>query len=325
MVANAKELGGACDTPLSELLATCLAARYAVELGRLTGPRTPREGTRPTTEAEGDKGCELEGRDSRLKAAFPEREAEGNGGGDLERLRKICRDVLALRRLDHDGQRLRIEREAADRELRKEEEERKEKVLKAEQNLRMVRSGRQALRAAGHHLPYDPRIDDEAQMQKEVAVEDLRRERDKMVALRAKLLKDFERQEQFDQEVEEEELAEEAERSRRSARRKAARKAGAKGAGKMVAAVAPGVETQDGSGQSNKGKLSKIKADDELPVGGSQSSPLREEGPKGGAEDAGKTVAAVAPEVEAQDDSGQSNKGKLRQQGYPIDSTYPKL
>src|SRR5260370_42154511 len=100
LVANAKELGGASNTPLSELLATCLAARYVVELGRLTAPGTPREGTRPTTEAEGDNGCELEGRNSRLKAAFPEREAEGNGGCDLERLRQSCRDVLALRRLD---------------------------------------------------------------------------------------------------------------------------------------------------------------------------------------------------------------------------------
>src|SRR6266481_6399545 len=106
LVANAKELGGASQTPLSELLMTCLAARYVVELGRLTVARTPREGTRPTAEAEGDGGC------------------------DLERLRKICRDVLALRRLDLAAQRLRIEREAADREMRKDEEERKEKLLK---------------------------------------------------------------------------------------------------------------------------------------------------------------------------------------------------
>src|SRR6266851_8556363 len=140
LVANAKELGGASNTPLSELLATCLAARYVVELSRLTA-KAPREGTRPTAEAEGDKGCDLEGRNSRLKAAFPEREAEGNGRCDFEVLRKLCRDVLALRRLDLAAQRLRIEREAADREMRKDEEERKEKVLKAEQNLRMVRSG----------------------------------------------------------------------------------------------------------------------------------------------------------------------------------------
>ncbi len=132
LVANAKELGGACNTPLSELLATCLAARYVVELGRLTGPRRPREGTRPTTEAEGDKGGGLEGRDSRLKAAFPEREAEGDGGCDLERLRKICRDVLALRRLDLAAQRLRIEREAADREMRADEKQQAEERLEAE-------------------------------------------------------------------------------------------------------------------------------------------------------------------------------------------------
>src|SRR5712692_9044786 len=99
LVANAKELGGASQTPLSELLATCLAARYAVELSRLTTTKTPRGGTRPTTEA------------------------EGNGGCDLEVLRKLCRDVLALRRLDLAAQRLRIEREAADREMRKDEEQ----------------------------------------------------------------------------------------------------------------------------------------------------------------------------------------------------------
>src|SRR5207245_1819197 len=146
LVANAKELGGASQTPLSELLTTCLAARYVVELGRLTAPRTPREGTRPTAEAEGDKGCDLEGRKSRLKAAFPEREAEGDGGCDLERLRKICRDVLALRRLDLAAQRLRIEREAADRELRADEKERKEKVLQAERDHRDGKERRQWVR-----------------------------------------------------------------------------------------------------------------------------------------------------------------------------------
>src|SRR2546425_2081828 len=95
-------------------------------------------------------------------------------------------------------------------------------------------------------------------MQKEVAVEDLRRQRDKMAALHAKLVKDFERAEEREKA---EELAEEAERSRRSARRKAAAKAGAKGAGKTGVAVTPGTTAQDGSGQSNKGELSKIKAD----------------------------------------------------------------
>src|SRR6266571_2668035 len=257
LVANAKELGGACNTPLSELLTTCLAARYVVELGRLTVARTPREGTRPTAEAEGDGGCGTEGRDSRLKAAFPEREAEGNGGGDLERLRKLCRDVLALRRLDLAAQRLRIEREAADREMRKEEEERKEKLLKAEQDHRDWKESRQWMRDAGMYVPNDPRVDDPADMRTESPVEGLKRERDKLAALHAKLVKDLERREEREKE---EELAEEAERSRRSARRKAARKAGAKGAGKTVAAVAPEVAAQDDSGQSNKGELRKIKA-----------------------------------------------------------------
>src|SRR6266581_833589 len=295
LVANAKELGGASQTPLSELLTTCLAARYVVELGRLTGPRTPREGTRPTAEAEGDGGCGMEGRDSRLKAAFPEREAEGNGGCDLERLRKICRDVLALRRLDLAAQRLRIEREAADREMRKEEEERKEKLLKAEQNRRMVQSGRQALRAAGHHLPYDPSIDDEAQMQKEVAVADLRRVRDKLAALQARLLKDMERQEKYDQEMEEFEQAEEEKLAREADTAKegeklagepeAAGAAGkgqrvgaqgdqkeAKGAGQTGTGAGPGATEKDGSDQSNKGELRKIKATKgklSMPKGGS--------------------------------------------------------
>src|SRR5713226_3652879 len=49
LVANAKELGGASQTPLSELLATCLAARYVVELSRLTAAK-----------AEGNAGCDLE-------------------------------------------------------------------------------------------------------------------------------------------------------------------------------------------------------------------------------------------------------------------------
>jgi hypothetical protein len=229
LVANAKELGGASNTPLSELLTTCLAARYAVELSRLTTARTPREGMRPTTEADGEGGC------------------------DLEVLRKLCRDVLALRRLDLAAQRLRIEREAADREMRADEEERKEKLLQAEQHRQMLQRARQSMRADGYHLPYDPTIDDEAEMQKEVAVEELRRERDKLAALHDKLVKQT-------QQVEEAELAEAAERSRRSARRKAAPKAGAKEPGKTGAAVAPGTTAQDGSGQSNKGELSKIKA-----------------------------------------------------------------
>src|SRR6266481_5779232 len=129
LVANATAFAGSSQTPLSELLMTCLAARYVVYLGRLTAGRTPREGTRPTAEAEGDGGCGTEGGNSRLKAAFPEREAEENGGCDLERLRKLCRDVLALRRLDLAAQRLRIEREAADRELRADEKQQAQERL----------------------------------------------------------------------------------------------------------------------------------------------------------------------------------------------------
>ena len=151
---------------------TCLAARYVVELGRLAA------------------------------------KAEGDGGCDLERLRKICRDVLGLRRLDLAAQRLRIEREAADREMRADEEERKEKLLKAERNHREWKERRRWMRANGFHVPFDPSVDDEADMQKEVAVEDLRWERDKLVALQAKIKENLERQEKFDQELEELEQAE---------------------------------------------------------------------------------------------------------------------
>jgi len=317
LVANAKELGGASNTPLSELLATCLAARYAVELSRLTTTKPPREGTRPTAEAEGDKGCDLEGRKSRLKAAFPEREAQGDGGCDFEALRKLCRDVLALRRLDLAAQRLRIEREAADREMRADEEERKEKVLQAERDHQNWKKRRQWVRDAGVHVPFDPSVDDPADMRTESPAEALKRQTDKLAALHAKLEKDYKRGEEIDREMEEyeqaeeEKLAREAARSRRSARRKAAVKEGAKGAGKTGAAVASGTTAQDGSGQTNKGELSKIKAGHEQPVGSSQSSPLREEGTKEGAKGAEKTGVAVAPEAAAQGGAGQSNKGKL--------------
>src|SRR2546428_2272817 len=203
LVANAKELGGASQTPLSELLATCLAARYAVELSRLTTTRTTREGTRPTAEAEGDKGCDLEGRNSRLKAAFPEREAQGDGGCDFEVLRKLCRDVLALRRLDLAAQRLRIEREAADREMRKDEEERKEKVLQAERDHQNWKKRRQWVRDAGVHVPFDPSVDDPADMRTESPAEALKRQTDKLAALHAKLEKDYKRGEEIDREMEE--------------------------------------------------------------------------------------------------------------------------
>ena len=292
LVANAKELTGASNTPLSELLATCLAARYAVELSRLT-TKTPREGTRPTGEA------------------------EGNGGCDLDVLRKLCRDVLALRRLDLAAQRLRIEREAADREMRADEEERKEKVLQAERDHQNWKKRRQWVRDAGVHVPFDPSVDDPADMRTESPAEALKRQTDKLAALHAKLEKDYKRGEEIDREMEEyeqaeeERLAREAARSRRSARRKAAVKEGAKGAGKTGAAVASGTTAPGGSGKSNKGELSKIKAEHEQPVGSSQSSPLREEGPRGGAEGDGKTGVAVAPGTTAQGGSGQSNKGEL--------------
>src|SRR6266478_9917655 len=94
LVANAKELGGASQTPLSELLATCLAARYAVELSRLT-TKTPREGTRPTAEAERDGVCGTQGLESPAFIDRRYKEVEGNGGCDFELLRKLCRDVLA--------------------------------------------------------------------------------------------------------------------------------------------------------------------------------------------------------------------------------------
>src|SRR6266446_8960154 len=80
LVANAKELGGASQTPLSELLMTCLAARYVVELGRLTGPRTPREGTRPTAEAEGGWGLRDGGRKQPPEGGVPGTRGGGERG-----------------------------------------------------------------------------------------------------------------------------------------------------------------------------------------------------------------------------------------------------
>src|SRR5260221_14624481 len=118
-------------------------------------------------------------------------------------------------------------------------------------------------------------------MRAEARAEALKRQTDKLAALHAQLVKDLERREELEQEVEEYERAEE-ERLAREAEAPAAvaagqpvgaqeeqvggsqgsplREEGAKGAGKIGAAVAPGVEAQDGSGQSNKGELSKIKA-----------------------------------------------------------------
>ncbi len=278
LVANAKELGGTSQTPLSELLATCLAARYAVELSRLTAPGTPRGGTRPTAEAEGDGVCGTQGPESPAVIDRRYKEVEGNGGCDFEVLRKLCRDVLALRRLDLAAQRLRIEREAADREMRADEEERKEKLLQAERDHQDWKKRRQWVREAGMHVPFDPSVDDPADMRTISPVEALKRQTDKLAALHAKLVKDFKRGEEIDREMEEYEQAEE-ERLAREAEAAAAVAAGqpvggsqsavpreesakavAKDAGKTEAAVAPGTTTQDGSGQSNKGELSKIKA-----------------------------------------------------------------
>src|SRR6266853_3095706 len=279
LVANAKELGGASQTPLSELLATCLAARYAVELGRLT-TNTPREGTRPTAEAEGDGVCGTQGLKSPAFIDRRYKEVEGNGGCDFEVLRKLCRDVLALRRLDLAAQRLRIEREAADREMRADEEERKEKVLQAERDHQNWKKRRQWVREAGVHVPFDPSVDDPADMRTESPAEALKRQTDKLAALHAKLVKDLERQEELDREMEEYEQAEE-ERLAREA--------------EAAAAVAAG---QPAGAQ-------------EQPVGGSQSAVPREESEKAVAKDAGKTEAAVTPGTPPQDGSGQSNKGEL--------------
>jgi len=253
LVANAKELGGSSDTPLSELLTTCLTARYVVELSHLTA------------------------------------KTEGNGGCDLEVLHKLCRDVLALRRLDLAAQRLRIEREAADREMRADEEERKEKLLKDEQHHQILKRARQATRAAGYHLPFDPRFDDEADMQKEVAVAELRRERDKLAAVHDKMKKDFERQQEYDQELEELEQAEEEKLAREGKTAKEEpeeeRSTGKPEAAGAVAAGQPaGAQGEQVGPQGEQ-------------VGGSQSSPLRKQRSK----------------AEAQGAVGQSTKDKSRQ------------
>src|SRR6266446_5433103 len=224
LVANAKELGGSSETPLSELLTTCLTARYVVELGRLTA------------------------------------KTEGNGGCELEVLHKLCRDVLALRRLDLAAQRLRIEREAADREMRADEEERKEKLLQAEQDHRDWKKRRQWVREAGMHVPFDPSVDDPADMRTESPAEALKRQTDKLAALHAKLVKDFKRGEEIDREMEEYEQAEEERLARE------AEAAAAVAAGQPVGAQ-------------------------EEPVGGSQSAVPREESAKAVAKDAGKTKA----------------------------------
>jgi len=233
LVASAKALEGASPMPLTELLANCLAARYVVELGRLM--------------------------------------ANGNEGGDLEMLRKICRDVLALRRLDLAGQRLRIEREAADRLLRADEKE----------------QAQERLAAADAAVEREDRYVDDLIWRKE-------HQNDPAYADCCDPLSPEE-----EAYVNEGAESEEEEQS--------AGEPEATGAALEDQPVA----AQGGTGQSNKGELSKIKAEQEQPVGCSQSSPLREEGQKEGAQGAGKTGAAVTPGTTAQDGSGQSNKGEL--------------
>ncbi len=200
----------------------------------------------------------MEGRNSRLKAAFPERGVEGDGGCDLERLRKICRDVLALRRLDLAAQRLRIEREAADREMRADEQQ-QEKERVATANAAADRENSRIARLVW-------RLD---------------HQNDPAYADCCEPLTPEEEAELFDGEEEALALCK-AEDAKREAQ------------GQPAAAPAEPVGPQ------------------EQPVGGSQSSTLPKGGPKESAQDAGKTGAAVAPEVAAQGGSDQSNKGELR-------------
>src|SRR5712692_2193136 len=206
LVASAKALGGASPMPLTELLANCLAARYVVELGRLM--------------------------------------ANGNGGGDLEMLRKICRDVLALRRLDLAGQRLRIEREAADRLLRADEKE----------------QAQERLAAADAAVEREDRYVDDLIWRKE-------HQNDPAYADCCDPLSP-------EEEAYVNEGAESEEEEQSAGEPEAT---GAAAEEQPVAAHGEPVEAQD------------------QPVGGSQSSPLREESPKAVPKDAGKTEAAVTP------------------------------
>ena len=81
---DAAELGAADRPPLTDTLALWLAARYAVATRQVTG-------------AEGAEGW--------------------------RRLREFCADIVELRRGDHSGARLKIERERLERERGKTEEE----------------------------------------------------------------------------------------------------------------------------------------------------------------------------------------------------------
>jgi hypothetical protein len=83
--ANAAELAQAAGSQLADQLAICLTARIAV--------------------------------------ALQQPDCDGDGpAGQLQRLRLLCADLVALRKGDHNAQRLRIEREKLDLELKKYDE-----------------------------------------------------------------------------------------------------------------------------------------------------------------------------------------------------------
>jgi hypothetical protein len=87
LAADAKELGEATDGKLTDHLATVLAARYAAALG---------------------------GWDGEVTEEFRRK---------LRALRGLCQDIVELRRGDHSGARLNMERERLERESEKTEEE----------------------------------------------------------------------------------------------------------------------------------------------------------------------------------------------------------
>jgi hypothetical protein len=142
------------------------------------------------------------------------------------------------------------------------------------------------MRANGIPCPYDPTIDDEAERQKQVAVEELRRERDKLAALHDKLVKDLERTEERERE---EALAEEAEMAKEE--EKLAGEAEATGAA---------AEGQPGGAQGE-------------PAGGAQSSPRPKGGPKARAKGAGKTGTGAGPVTTVKGATGEANQGKSSQ------------
>jgi len=95
--ANAAELAqAAAGSPLADQLAICLTARIAV--------------------------------------ALQQRDCDGDGpAAQLQRLRLLCADLVALRKGDHNAQRLRIEREKLDLELKKYEEAAAARLKEAEE------------------------------------------------------------------------------------------------------------------------------------------------------------------------------------------------